>query len=510
MPKISINEIIDIQSSASASASGTPIAILGTATQGPVNSPTLINSYDAFISIFGNTAPNESEYPYGYFAAKECTFTGSPVLFTRIANAAVKASYTESSAVVELQANNEGTYANGYSVTFSAVDAPNQVYKAVVTNAAGKVVNSGNITAKKAEAISYTGDAPEGSIELGVVGGITISQKITVDESAHTYTPSDFYSVTTAAVTLSGGTNGADFVGGGMMTVIENVIKDLQDDTVYNYQVIATPGICNIKENDIKVWQVLSDLCNGTHYTDLQLDDTDSRVYILDADPQTSDYTKIIEDLGIKEDALLQTAIFYPWYIGTVVNTAGTYTLPPSIAYLRGFANSQKSGYPCTPVAGPGYGSIIRIDGIEERLGRVLCEKISDMGVNPITYHRTLGYFIDGNYIYNPKATGRTYKQLSIRQTVNYIKQRLNELCYSLSYGLNIPIIRTQFQGQAVALLDKLKVANYIYGYSVALSNNQAELAEGRISATVKIFPTSALEEFVINLQIVNSTESLD
>lgn len=522
MPKISINEVSNVAASTTASTSGTPIAILGTAVKGPIDSPVLVNTYQEFISVFGDMAPDVSEYPYGYFAAKECLLLGNPVIFGRVANSGSCLRATLTSSAITVTPKYYGTYANGCSFQFKNISG-NKYKISLIKNS--KEIASGIFDTYPSSTVSVLTEEeiPE-DLYIATLGDIDIYQAVTSNTTSGniTYTPANLTSLESVTLTLSGGSNGATFTKmatndtniPNIMLSVKNLVKELQDESVYSYQVISAPGICHIGTTPTsgdpeKIWMVLSDLCNGTNRCGLSLQNTDSRLFIMDSDPLSSNYTTILSDLGVDEDSLPQTAIFYPWYTGSIQNTVGTFELPPSVAYLKGFANSQKSGYPCTPVAGPGYGSITRIINTNEKLGRVLSDNILELGINPISYHRTLGYFIDGNCVYNPTTELKTHKQLSIRQTINYIKQRLNELCYSLSYGLNIPIIRTQFQGSAVELLDRMKTNNFIYGYSVALSNSEADLAEGRINATIKVFPTSALEEFVINLQVVNSSNSL-
>lgn len=536
MPRITINEVNSTQSMASDTTSASRIALIGTAKQGPISEPVLVNTYAEFLSIFGNVAP--TNYPYGYYAAKECLYAGNPIIYARLAddNVAQYASYTlADTCILTNDGGTKGTYANGYKVTFTQNTTNTDVYAILVTDSNGNIIGSDNVTAYNTTSCTPTEaeiaamDDNKGKTILGTIGGVKIEQFFTATtvENVTTYQGADLnVTALTSGAVLSGGNDGDNFsdstilshiISGqtGTITGMPYILSKLADDSVYNYILISAPGIGHLYTgsagSQVYLWQTLSDLCNGTSVAGTSYEFADNKVCIIDSAPTTSSYTTVLSDLGKTSTttAELQTAFFYPWYVGSIINQTGVYELPPSIAYLRAFALSQKDGYPCYPIAGPGFGSITRIADVDERLGRTLCEKVTDLGINPISYHRNLGYFFDGNVIYNPNGKTKTYQQLSIRQTINYIKQKLNELCYSLSYGLNVPIVRTQFQGSAVALLEKLKTFNFVYGYSVVINDNAEDYAEGKISATIKVFPTSALEEFVIDLTIVNTNEAL-
>lgn len=533
MPKIKINEVNVTTSQAGTTTSGSPIAILGSAIKGPMNEPTIINTYAQFLNVFGASAPQD--YPFGYYAGKECTFLGNPIIYTRIgSDSAVKAqavsakaagSYNNGSShtaigaqdsVFTFKAKYPGTYANGVSITYDVAitDATDGDGTVTIT-----VANGGSVVATKT--LSYLNGSELGSLDpnLGEVAGIEVIQNTTTTSSKtyincpYTVDGSTYTAIEDNTVSLANGTDGissADDIVSGVIGACEQ----LQDSNIYTFQFICAPGISEIENtNSVKVWQILSDLCCGTNYDASQtFENNDARLVIVDPAVTTTSYENILTDLGVtssQADANAQMAIMYPWFEGNIVGSSQVVDIPPSIAYLRNLCAIQSIGYPCEPVAGPVRGIVSNVKDVREYLGSVKSESVVNMGVNPISYHRSYGYFFDGNVVYNPNAVSKTYKQLSIRNTINYIKNRLNEICFSLSYALNIPVIRTQFQGQVTSLLDTMKGSSYIYGYSVEISDSEDDLAEGRISATIKVFPTTALEEFVINLEVVNSGELL-
>ena len=507
MPRIKINEVNATTQTPLNTTSGLPIAILGAATKGERLVPTMVSTLSQFYNVFGESAP--AEIPYGYIAAKECLQIGNPVLFTRLA----QSSYTNATTIIqnseeapknilEVYAVSPGTDGNNYSIEITKDDTTytaNIYYK-------DNLVNSGTFV-----------QGADTDINLLTLSGIQISKY--VDSETPVWTSSVTFEGTDGIVkigsTENGGKLGTD--GDGYSSAPADLIADiklaltsLQDTTLYNYLNIAIPGLTHIEDNDLYVWQYLADLVCGTNMTQSGFVSTIDKVGIIDPAPTTSNYNQVLTDIGM-EDATSFTnlAIFYPWYKGTVVNESTVMDLPPSIQYLKVYSTLQSDGLPCRAAAGPMNANLTRVNDIYPKIGVIGSEFLNDICVNPIVYHRNFGYFIDGNNVLNSESNSKTYKQLSIRETISYIKKRLDDICYRLSYSVNSGITRTQFQGEVTSLLDNLKVSEFIYSYNINVQENEEDRADGILNATISIFPTPSLDEFNINLRVVNVESNL-
>ena len=281
-------------------------------------------------------------------------------------------------------------------------------------------------------------------------------------------------------------------------TALTGILNKLTDKSLYDFIMLVTPGLSDFDDVDLpKLYKEFSS----------QRDDA---VCVLDC-KRDSTSSEVLIDLGLDEvrESYNQMAIFFPWFTMYSDILGKNVLVPPSMAYVKSFARNQTDGIPCRAVAGPSNSSLTDVISVTDRVGSAISKQLNDQYINPIVYNRNYGYFIDGNNIFNPIAENRTYGQLSIRYTLCYIKKKLDDICYRLSYAANSTIIRTQLQGAISSILDSLKIGQYIFGYKVEIVDSPTDTADGVVHANVSIFPTPALEEFIINLRIVNVEENL-
>lgn len=522
MPKITINEVNATSPTPMGLTSGLPVAIIGAATKGALLTPVYINSVSEFYDTFGSSAPTETSLTgtnavsmrYGHDAAIECLAVGNPVLYTRLGNSDATAA---NGVVVQ---NVSGTNTNILSLVAdtTGTDGNNLSVSITSTNASGTPVYTANVY--NSNTLVDTGTFVQGLdtvVTLLDVGGVTISKAVD-NNGAVIWTNAQASTInftgTNSAVVLTGGVNGDTYsTVTAMMTNIQTALTALEDTTLNEYVNISIPGLTHLQkqtESNIYVWSYLSDLTCGTNYTASGFTSTQDKEAIIDCSPLTTTVTTVLSSLGMSDDLSLgHLAVFAPWYTGTLYNSSTSILLPPSIAYLRAFCIAQADGYPCRAIAGSANGNITSITSTAFPIGANLSQVLSDDCVNPICYHRALGFFFDGNSVYNPVATSETYQQLSVRYTIDYIKKELSEICTRLSYAPNSTITRTNFMGEVTAVLDRLKINEFLYAYNVVISSSETDISNGILTANVSVFPTPALEEFNITLKVVNTTSNL-
>ncbi len=505
MPRITINEINATSQTPSTATVGKPVAFIGPASDGAVNSPVLVSSLAAFEAAFGTLVPTES--PYAYLAAKECAYRGNPVLYTRIANTAVKANSiitSDETQILKVEYKNSGREGNLYSYTLIPLSGSTTSYTLTIYKSGIKLT----------QAIINQGSNTDITLYNGV---LVITKILNASTQEPNWTSSVSYAGTDATATsLTGGTDGNTYISSGGTTYtqlfadVQAALLVLQDSSLYDFVNISIPGMCHITNGTNYIWQLLADFTCGTSLVSgFTVTTTDDKVALVDAAPTTTAVSSVLTDLGMNATTQLpQLAVFYPWFNGILTGSDTVRSLPPTIAYLEKFCDLQSDGIPCRAVAGPANSGIAGIKSITPFIGTIDSETANNSLINPIVYHRSFGYFIDGNNIKNP-ANSKSYQQLSIRYTINYIKKYLNDLCYRLSYSVNSAIARTQFQGEATKLLDSLKVAEFIYAYKVVVNQTASDIRDGIINVAISVYPTPALDQFVINLRIVNDENNL-
>lgn len=517
MPNITINEVNATTRTPLTTTDANPIAIIGTATKGDIptgmtyGEPVMCATLDEFTLNFGSTPPS-SNY-YGVLVAREALMAGNTVLYTRIAkaDAIVKSSVevpgvdksspgtsdtaNSETKVLKIEAISGGTDGNNLAVELEDSGSEYIVY----TFLNSKLVHTGrfsNDIENLKTTISEDGIVFKNSyIQITAIKAGSAYNWTTTLVPAWETTPK---SGILAKYALANGADGDNMTGTEINTALTGILNKLTDKSLYDFIMLVTPGLSDFDDVDLpKLYKEFSS----------QRDDA---VCVLDC-KRDSTSSEVLIDLGLDEvrESYNQMAVFFPWFTMYSDILGKNVLVPPSMAYVKSFARNQTDGIPCRAVAGPSNSSLTDVISVTDRVGSAISKQLNDQYINPIVYNRNYGYFIDGNNVFNPIAENRTYGQLSIRYTLCYIKKKLDDICYRLSYAANSTIIRTQLQGAISSILDSLKIGQYIFGYKVEIVDSPTDTADGVVHANVSIFPTPALEEFIINLRIVNVEENL-
>lgn len=474
------------------------IALIGPTTYGPVGVPTEIYSEDEFNNIFGATY--SETYPYAAIAAKKYLSQQGVVLFTRLGIGATAASYSIGD-LITITANHEGTYGNNFSISIkSAIVNGTTTYKitTMINNETEIFADLKNFTLSELK--------EKGSIEMKYVT-LTAGTALTVDSILDGVDNKS----------LEGGLNGDIFFNSeetkqtdlnNLITTLQGILQQLEDPQIYEFAIIAMPGICGVKNLSANG----SGIVDGNTVVEQFVTLTESRkdcVALIDPFIESS-YQEILTDLLMEEVNSCYLSVYYPWYNAAVPELNSNILMPPSVFYLDACATSFHINKPWNAVAGPLTGKCSNCINTVIKVGSKMSQALNNMFINPIVYNRNFGYYIDGNNVLNAAANTRTYSQLGIRQGINYAKRELTKLCHIMSYKQNSSLVRSEVLGRVSKLLEGLKAGEAIYGYRAYINESAMDMADGIIRLTVKIYPTPALEEFVFDFEIVNSESALN
>lgn len=138
--------------------SSTIVGMVGTATKGPMNTPTLITNLDQLISRFGNPDPNHLMI----YAAAAYLRRGRQLYITRVgSNSAAKASVAirdESGTTTgTAYAKSEGTWSNGYKITIST-GTQSGTFKLQVKDPNGRILETHDRLVKSTSSPFYWED----------------------------------------------------------------------------------------------------------------------------------------------------------------------------------------------------------------------------------------------------------------------------------------------------------------------------------------------------------------
>lgn len=497
MAIITINEINKTTRLTTVDTTMPIIAIIGPSTFGPLNTPTELYNEEHFNEVFGEELCANS--PYAAIAAKRYLSQNGCVLFTRISsNTAAAASYIVPD-MIAITANYPGTIGNQLRITMKSA-----IINGVTTYKVSTIIGRTQIVADLAnftiDELLLKGSIKMQYITISALDGLTIDSVIPNLEMQM----------------MSGGNDGDVFFTteennqtetNKLISDLETITQQLADKQIYEFAIIAMPGISGAKNTSSNQGGLL----NGNTVVDQFLSLTTQRedcVAIIDPHID-SNYAEVLMDLLMEEISSQYLAIFYPWYNAAVTELNRTILMPPSVFYLDACATSFKVNKPWNAVAGPLAGTCSNCKSTTVLVGSSMSRALNEMFINPIVYNRNFGYYLDGNNVLNPASETRTYSQLGIRQAINYAKRELAKICHAMSYKQNSSLVRSEVLGRVSGLLEGLKAGEAIYGYRAYINESDVDMAEGIIRLTVKIYPTPALEEFIFDFEIVNSESAL-
>jgi len=121
---------------------------------------------------------------------------------------------------------------------------------------------------------------------------------------------------------------------------------------------------------------------------------------------------------------------------------------------------------------------------------------------------RRYGYCIFGqrNLLELPYGTSSALQELCVRLTLNEIKKWVRDVALSLTFESNSSRTWNEFLSRTQSCLDTLVQGGYLTDYSVTRNQNYDDQTNSnKLSATISVYVTRALENFDINIEVNSS-----
>lgn len=458
-------------------------AIIGTATKGPVNQPTLVQTQIQFKNIFGLINPKH----FGTYAAQWYLAESAQLYYIRVADSKTMQSAeakiktikesVENEAGIVLESNEVGSYYNGYAVHISTVD--NKTSLKIVTR------------------------EPERTL--------LFIKDVTLDKDALALelepTPFRLKSMEAATAklvdgvyTFENGNDGTDDEAA-LLNEMVTALQLLKDD-VYGLDLMAMPGV-----SDPAAIQAALALCEQRGDT-LFIADTPPNL-----DPQgVADWHNGKGENNHAEFNSSHGAMYYPWvYIYDEIN-AEEVLVPASVAALAAIARSENISRPWYAPAGLTRGLVRNIVRAERVIGTADADFLYEMpnNINSIITHQTAGLVLWGQRTLYRQDTA--LNRINVRRLITHIKRSVTRVCQSLVFEPNDRITWAIFEDTLNPFFRGLVAQRGIYDYYIVpLSETVTDLDidNGRMPAQILIKPTKAAEFIPVDIVITNTGAEL-
>ena len=479
------------------SLSATIVGMIGTATRGPVLTPTLVTDMNSLAANFGVFNTNH----LAIYAASQYLQAGRQLIFVRVGHSGTAASDLASAAVtlqdtvpsntLTVTANTQGSWANygtnsnnrpvGVQIQITTASLGSSGYKLNVLYQNALVESYDNLSNASSPPTGFT--SPTTAIN-SVSSYITVAKLLTTNPVAGTFS-------------MAGGADGyqnlsnSDVIAG---------INLLQNPDQYNINVLCVPG----NSNDSVISQILTVAqnrtdCIGLIDPPLGLGTVQAAVDFSNGTGSYTGHSQLNSSYG---------SLYWPWVqIFDDFNNLDVY-IPPSSFACYAYAYTDANFDPWYAPAGLTRGRILNGLATEVALTQGDRDYLYTQNVNPI--YNMPG---QGIVIWGQKTLYRTPSALdrvNVRRLLIYTEKAIAAATRFLVFEPNNPRTWRAFINLVTPFLTSIQAANGITSFSIvcdATTNTPSVIENNQMVGQLWIKPTLTAE--MITLQFIVTDQSV-
>lgn len=452
--------------------SGVILGVVGTATKGPVNEPTLCTSATDFIRKFGNASPDH----LGLYAAMYYLSQGNRCYFVR-----AEGSTPAAKATATVQGRVTGASEDTNAITLTA-KTPGTYYNALRVVVAASVIGykiTVNDGTKTLETIMF---------QIGDTFNSAYFDATAVVENLASLTPGTY--------TASGGTDSAtSLTSANWITALETL-----KSSTYDINVFAVPGISD-QAVIIKALQIAENRGDALFLVDPpnNLDPAD----VADWHNGTGDYTATSTLYNSSYGAL-----YYSWQKIYDQNYNQYVDVPPSVIVAEVMARSARETAIWMPPAGMIRG---KVDGVVSPVyspdqGERDALYTDANAVNCIIEDPTEGLVVFGQKTLLRSQTA--LNRVNVRMLLNYLKRVVVAAAKYLTFEPNDSYTWNSFEDLVEPTLRSIGQRRGLYAYRIVKGEEivtEDDIDNYRMPCKILIQPTKAAEEIPIYFTITRT-----
>lgn len=455
-------------------ATKTVLAIVGTASKGPVNQLSLCTSTQDLVTKFGQLKTD----CYGLYAAQYFLSQASKLYFVRAAGVSACASTasitgldTSSKSDIHdglvLRFNEIGTFSNDYSVLVEAAD--NGDYNFYVRNDKGTTIEA----IKSVPLVDL--------VEGYKTTNFTVES---VDPSVATLQVGQYK--------FANGNDGiSDITDGDYNTALQELLADTCD-----MNIMAVPGISSaaVIVEGLKVCETRGDT-----------------LYIIDP-PKGLDRDAVIKWRN-GSDSFAHAAfnssygaVYYDWIKIYDSKNKVTVEVPPSVAVCETYAFSDRNSQLWYAPAGLTRGILRGVIDVNTHLKKSDVELLYEEGINSIYDDPQVGLVLWGQKtLYNEDTA---LNRVNVRRLMNYLKRVVVAACNYLIFEPNDRITWNAFEMRIKPTLESVKANRGLYEYKIVKGETivtDTDIDNYRMPCMIMVRPTKAAEEIPVYFVITST-----
>lgn len=455
------------------------LAVVGTATKGPIGVPTVCTSVLDFVNKFGNLNTD----CLGLYAGQYALSQMNKIYYIRVASATAAKSIVTADALT-FEAKTEGTYYNKYSVGIQDVATVEGDISFTFTVRGDKDVILETVKDIKLKSLYKTVDGAAVVLPDVIKSNYFTLKSVTAD--AETLTPGVY--------AAEGGSDGTEDIESADYAAVGNLLLD--DNLDFN--LLSVPGISD-PEVITTILQVAETRGDCLYLVDPPNNLDANAVADWHNGEGAYDHLRFNSDYG---------ALYWSWQrIYDTVNRVRV-EVPPSVVVAPVFAKSARLSEIWYAPAG------LQRGGVSGVLEPVVMPTGSERdvlysgnnSVNCIINDAQAGLVVFGQKTLSRQDTA--LNRVNVRMLLNYLKRVIVAACKHLTFEPNDRVTWNSFEDKIEPTLRSIKDHRGIYEYRIVkgeLIVTDTDIDNYRMPCMVLIRPTKAAEEIPIYFTITST-----
>ncbi len=297
---------------------------------------------------------------------------------------------------------------------------------------------------------------------------------------------------------------------------IRRAIDSVADPEVVDTNMITMPGLTN-QGLVTRIIRTCEDRADALAVVDLKGGYQPNSEAVGSEKDRRGNLDNVIQNLQVLQENSSYACAYYPWVQIRDPEKGALVWVPPSVAAIGVFANTERNDELWFAPAGFNRGGLSNGDaglpvvGTSQRLTSKERDNLYEANINPIANFPNEGIVVFGQKTL--QVTPSALDRINVRRLMNYVKKEISRMAGQVLFDPNVDVTWNKFISRVEPFLSSVRARFGLDDFKVVLDKTTTtpELIDRNI-VYAKIFlkPTKAIEYIAIDFNITNSGASFE
>ena len=297
---------------------------------------------------------------------------------------------------------------------------------------------------------------------------------------------------------------------------VSRAVESLADPEVVDTNMITMPGLTN-QGLITKIIRTCEDRADALAIVDLKGGYQPNTEAVGSEQIRRGSIDNVISDLQALQENSSYACAYYPWVQIRDPEKGALVWVPPSVAALGVFANTEATDELWFAPAGFRRGGLsngaagIPVVGTSQRLTSKERDNLYEANINPFANFPNEGIVVFGQKTL--QLTPSALDRINVRRLMIFIKKEISVIANEILFDQNVSATWTRFKSKAVPFLEEVKAGLGLTDFKVILDTTTTtpDLVDRNIMyAKIFLKPARAIEFIAIDFMITNTGAAFD